>query len=84
LRIASEAIKERLSANIYVKLSTEENVDVENITAMRNIPSFYKGKSYKISLSKAEYDKYTNDLYIDHDVQYKKFILAYGNKSMQK
>lgn len=82
LRIAAEAIKEKISGNIYTKLSTEDDVDVENIRVKHNIPGFYKGKPYRISLSKAEYDQYTNDLYVDKDVHYKKFEDMDKNKNI--
>lgn len=82
LRIASEAIKEKISGNIYTKLATEDNVDVESIRVKHNIPGFYKGKPYRISLSKAEYDEYTKDLYIDNNVHYKKFEDMDKNKNI--
>lgn len=73
LRIAAEIIKEKISSSIYSKLSTEDDVDVEEIKIKHNIPKFYHDKPYRIVITKAEYDRYTNDLYVDDHVQYKKF-----------
>lgn len=73
LLLAAETIKEKISSNIYAKLSTEDNVDVESIKVKHNIPDFYHRKPYRIVITKAEYDQYTNALYVDDGIIYKKF-----------
>lgn len=82
LRIAAETIKEKISSNIYAKMSMDDNVDVESIKVKHNIPGFRNGKPYRISITKAEYDQYTKDLYIDNDVHYKKFEDMDKNKNI--
>lgn len=73
LMLASEKIKEKLSATIYGKLSSGSDVNIEEIQVKHNIPDFYNGKPYRIAITKAEYDKYTESLYIDENINYKKF-----------
>ncbi len=82
LILAAETLKEKLSATIYSKLSIDENVDIESVTARLNIPDFYKGEPYKIVISKAEYDEYTKSLYIDNNIHYKKFEDMDKNKNI--
>lgn len=82
LRIAAETIKEKISSNIYAKMSMDDNVDVESIKVKHNIPGFRNGKPYRISITKAEYDQYTKDLYVDNDVHYKKFEDMDKNKNI--
>ena len=73
LLLAAEIIKEKISSNICSRLSTEDDVDVENIKVKHIIPGFRNGKPYRIVITKAEYDQYTNDLYVDDHMEYKKF-----------
>lgn len=82
LKIAAETIKEKISSNIYAKMSMDDDVDVENIKVKHNIPNFRNGKAYRISITKAEYDEYTKDLYIDNNVHYKKFEDMDKNKNI--
>ena len=82
LLLGAETIKEKLSGSIYVKLSMNADVDIENIQVKHNIPNFYKGKPYRIALTKAQYDEYTNELFIDNDVHYKKFEDMDKNKNV--
>ena len=46
LVLAAEKIKEKLSANIYTKLTMDENADLEKIQVKVSIPDFYNGKPY--------------------------------------
>lgn len=82
LLLAAETIKEKLSGNIYAKLSMDANTDIESIQVKHNVPNFYDRKPYRITITKAEYDEYTKDLYIDHDVHYKKFEDMEKNKNV--
>ena len=83
LVLAAETLKEKLSAAIYSKLAMSDgDVDVDNIQVKLNIPNFYGGKPYRIVITKAEYDRYTQNLYIDNDVHYKKFEDMDKNKNI--
>lgn len=82
LVLAAETIKEKLSGTIYTKLSMDEDTDVDHVQVKLNIPNFHNGKPYRIILSKAEYDKYTESLYVDNNVQYKKFEDMDKNKNI--
>lgn len=82
LILAAETIKEKLSAAINTKLSMDENIDIDNIQVKLNIPGFYNGKPYRIVITKAQYDKYTESLYIDNNVHYKKFEDMDKNKNI--
>ncbi|MBR4027421.1 MAG: Hsp70 family protein [Lachnospiraceae bacterium] len=73
LVLAAETIKEKLSGVIYTKMSMDEDVDIENVQVTLSIPNFYNNKRFRIQVTKAEYDKYTESLYIDNRIQYKKF-----------
>ncbi len=73
LLLAAETIKEKLSGSIYTKLSMDDSVDIENIQVKLNVPNFHNGKPYRISLTKGDYDLYTQALYIDDNIRYKKF-----------
>lgn len=82
LVLAAETLKEKLSGNIYTKLSMSEDVDIDAVTAKHNIPDFYNGRPYRIQLTKAQYDEYTKSLYIDNNIQYKKFEDMDKNKNI--
>jgi len=82
LLLAAEKIKEKLSGTIYTKLSMDDSADVESIQVKLNVPDFYGGKPYRITLTKADYDKYTEKLYRDDNVHYKKFEDMDKNKNI--
>lgn len=82
LVLAAETIKEKLSGRIYAKMSMDADADIESVQVKHNIPDFYQGKPYKIVITKAQYDEYTKDLYIDNDVHYKKFEDMDKNKNI--
>lgn len=75
LLLAAETIKEKLTSVINAKLSMADGVqiDKDSIGVKHNIPQFYNGRPFRIQITKAEYDEYTKELYIDTDVHYKKF-----------
>lgn len=73
LLLAAETLKEKLSASIYAKLAVDKDIDIQNVQVKLGVPNFYNGKPYRIVITKAQYDKYTESLYIDDEVHYKKF-----------
>lgn len=82
LILAAETVKEKLSATINTKLSMDENIDINSIQVKHNIPNFYDGKPYRIVITKSQYDQYTESLYIDNNIHYKKFEDMDKNKNI--
>ncbi len=82
LLLVAEKIKEKLSGAIYTKMCMDENVNIEKVQVEIGIPDFYNKKSYKIRLTKAEYDKYTESLYRENEAHYKKFEDIDKNKNI--
>lgn len=82
LQLAAEILKEKLSSTIENKKLTGEVSDIDEITVKYSIPQFYQNKPYRITISKKEYDQYTNRLYKDTKIRYKKFEDMDKNKNI--
>lgn len=73
LLLAAETVKEKLSAKINNQSILNPDMDIENVTVKHNIPNFYKETPLRLVISKHDYDVYTESLYKDSHVHYKKF-----------
>ena len=82
LLLGAETIKEQLTARINIKRINDPDFDPNAVEARYNIPDFYDGKPYNLKLTKAAYDEYTKDLYIDKKIQSRKFEDVDRNKNI--
>lgn len=82
LRLKAEAIKEKISAKVYTRISSGNEENLDEVKVSGTIPEFYKGQTFRYELTKKEYDEYTASLYSDKQEHYKKFDDMDANKNM--